>query len=139
MVWCRLLGMLCAGGFIKEAIISTSFVLFANIVLRYVSKIINYQVERQNTSETFSIKLTPENNLENSITYINNFIAKNETLEKISFKVTENTITMTLKVNQNKDRLIEKLISNLEEQYSLKNYEYKKISSTKLEEYQDEM
>lgn len=139
-LWCdAALGMLCAGGFIKEAIISTSFVLFANIVLRYVNKIINYQVERQNTSETFSIKLTPENNLENSITYINNFIAKNETLEKISFKVTENTITMTLKVNQNKDRLIEKLISNLEEHYSLKNYEYKKISSTRLEEYQDEM
>ena len=76
-LWCdAALGMLCAGGFIKEAIVSTIFVFFANIVLRYVNEVINRQTERKNTSETFSIKITSEKDLDKINTFINNFIKK---------------------------------------------------------------
>lgn len=139
-LWCdAALGMLCAGGFIKEAIVSTIFVLFANIVLRYVNEVINRQTERKNTSETFSIKITSEKDLDKINTFINNFIKKENNIEKLSYKVNEKVITLNIKITQDKDDLIEKLLDNLIKEYSIKNYEYKKLSSTKLEEEQDEM
>lgn len=139
-LWCdAALGMLCAGGFIKEAIVSTIFVLFANIVLRYVNEVINCQTERKNTSETFSIKITSEKDLDKINTFINNFIKKENNIEKLSYKVNEKVITLNIKITQDKDDLIEKLLDNLIKEYSIKNYEYKKLSSTKLEEEQDEM
>ena len=139
-LWCdAALGMLCAGGFIKEAIVSTIFVLFANIVLRYVNEVINRQTERKNTSETFSIKITSEKDLDKINTFINNFIKKENNIEKLSYKVNEKVITLNIKIIQDKDDLIEKLLDNLIKEYSIKNYEYKKLSSTKLEEEQDEM
>lgn len=56
-LWCdAALGMLCAGGFIKEAIVSTIFVLFANIVLRYVNEVINCQTERKKPVKHFLLK-----------------------------------------------------------------------------------
>ena len=139
-LWCEAaLGMLCAGGFIKEAIVSTIFVLFANIVLRYVNEVINCQTERKNTSETFSIKITSEKDLDKINTFINNFIMKENNIEKLSYKVNEKVITLNIKITQDKDDLIEKLLDNLIKEYTIKNYEYKKLSSTKLEEEQDEM
>lgn len=139
-LWCdAALGMLCAGGFIKEAIVSTIFVLFANIVLRYVNEVINCQTERKNTSETFSIKITSEKDLDKINTFINNFIMKENNIEKLSYKVNEKVITLNIKITQDKDDLIEKLLDNLIKEYTIKNYEYKKLSSTKLEEEQDEM
>lgn len=139
-LWCdAALGMLCAGGFIKEAIVSTIFVLFANIVLRYVNEVINLQTERKNTSETFSIKITSEKDLDKINTFINNFIKKENNIEKLSYKINEKVITLNIKIIQDKDDLIEKLLNNLIKEYSIKNYEYKKLSSTKLEEEQDEM
>lgn len=139
-LWCdAALGMLCAGGFIKEAIVSTIFVLFANIVLRYVNEVINRQTERKNTSETFSIKITSEKDLDKINTFINNFIKKENNIEKLSYKVNEKVITLNIKIIQDKEDLIEKLLDNLIKEYSIKNYEYKKLSSTKLEEEQDEM
>lgn len=139
-LWCdAALGMLCAGGFIKEAIVSTIFVLFANIVLRYVNEVINCQTERKNTSETFSIKITSEKDLDKINTFINNFIKKENNIEKLSYKVNEKVITLNIKITQDKDDLIEKLLDNLIKEYTIKNYEYKKLSSTKLEEEQDEM
>ena len=139
-LWCdAALGMLCAGGFIKEAIVSTIFVLFANIVLRYVNEVINCQTERKNTSETFSIKITSEKDLDKINTFINNFIMKENNIEKLSYKVNEKVITLNIKITQDKDDLIEKLLDNLIKEYTIKNYEYKKLSSTKLEEELDEM
>lgn len=139
-LWCdAALGMLCAGGFIKEAIVSTIFILFANIVLRYVNEVINCQTERKNTSETFTIKITSEKDLDKINTFINNFIKKENNIEKLNYKVNEKVITLNIKITQDKDDLIEKLLDNLIKEYSIKNYEYKKLSSTKLEEEQDEM
>ena len=104
-LWCdAALGMLCAGGFIKEAIVSTIFVLFANIVLRYVNEVINRQTERKNTSETFSIKITSEKDLDKINTFINNFIKKENNIEKLSYKVNEKVITLNIKITQDKDQ-----------------------------------
>ena len=41
-LWCDAsIGILCAGGFIKEAIVGALVVLFANIILRYVNSFVN--------------------------------------------------------------------------------------------------
>ena len=40
-LWCNAaIGVLCAGGAIKEAIVGTFVILFSNIVLRYVNRLI---------------------------------------------------------------------------------------------------
>ena len=53
-LWCdSSIGVLCAGGFIKEAIVASFVVLFANIILRHINKFINGRVEQKNILEKF--------------------------------------------------------------------------------------
>ena len=49
-LWCdAAIGTLCAGGAIPEAILGTILILFSNIILRYVNKLIN-NLEKLNLS-----------------------------------------------------------------------------------------
>ena len=55
-LWCdSSIGVLCAGGFIKEAIVASLVVLFSNIILRYVNVLVNSKVEEKTIMETFSV------------------------------------------------------------------------------------
>ena len=55
-LWCDAsVGVLCAGGFIKEAIVAALVVLFSNVILRYINVFVNSKVEEKNILETFSI------------------------------------------------------------------------------------
>ena len=57
-MWCdAAIGVLCAGSFIKEAIVATLFVLFANIVLRYINHFINDKTKNRAISEIFNVKI----------------------------------------------------------------------------------
>ena len=57
-LWCDAgIGILCAGGFIKEAIIASLLVLFSNIILRHINKIVHNKTEGMNINESFLITL----------------------------------------------------------------------------------
>ena len=57
-LWCDAsIGVLCAGGFIKEAIVASLVVLFANVILRYINIFINSKVEEKTIMETFLVVL----------------------------------------------------------------------------------
>ena len=60
-MWCdAAIGVLCAGGFIEEAVVATLFVLFANIVLRYINHFINDRTKNKSISEVFNVKINSD-------------------------------------------------------------------------------
>ena len=49
-LWCdAAIGVLCAGGAIFEAIVGTIIILFSNVILRYVNKLINNLSDKKNS------------------------------------------------------------------------------------------
>ena len=58
-LWCTAsIGVLCASGFILEAISGTVIILFSNVFLRYVNKIVNQKSRYEQTSEEFKVTIT---------------------------------------------------------------------------------
>lgn len=101
-LWCDAgIGILCAGGFLKEAIISSLFVLFANIILRNLNSLVNDRVDDMNTTETWSITL---NTTEPSkiISYLTEKL--DSSIETNNYKVNDNKITFNLLVKKNEEK-----------------------------------
>ena len=136
-LWCDAgIGILCAGGFLKEAIISSLFVLFANIILRNLNSLVNDRVDDMNTTETWSITL---NTTEPSkiISYLTEKL--DSSIETNNYKVNDNKITFNLLVKKNEEKKVPKLINNIITTYELTKYEYKKIEEVKNTEESDEL
>ncbi|MBQ8219166.1 MAG: MgtC/SapB family protein [Bacilli bacterium] len=133
-LWCDAgIGVLCAGGFISEALVATLFVLFANIILREINKIINNRVKRISTTETFNIILrTNDNN--KIMEYITNMINRDSNLSSNNIKVTENKITFNIIVKKSSEKKVDTFVNNLVYTFNIKDYEYKKIEEIELEE-----
>ena len=136
-LWCDAgIGILCAGGFLKEAIISSLFVLFANIILRNLNSLVNDRVDDMNTTETWSITL---NTTEPSkiISYLTEKL--DSSIETNNYKVNDNKITFNLLVKKNEEKKVPKLINNIITTYEITKYEYKKIEEIKNTEESDEL
>lgn len=136
-LWCDAgIGILCAGGFLKEAIISSLFVLFANIILRNLNSLVNDRVDDMNTTETWSITL---NTTEPSkiISYLTEKL--DSSIETNNYKVNDNKITFNLLVKKNEEKKVPKLINNIITTYEITKYEYKKIEEVKNTEESDEL
>lgn len=136
-LWCDAgIGILCAGGFLKEAIISSIFVLFANIILRNLNSLVNDRVDDMNTTETWSITL---NTTEPSkiISYLTEKL--DSSIETNNYKVNDNKITFNLLVKKNEEKKVPKLINNIITTYEITKYEYKKIEEVKNTEESDEL
>lgn len=136
-LWCDAgIGILCAGGFLKEAIISSLFVLFANIILRNLNSLVNDRVDDMNTTETWSITL---NTTEPSkiISYLTEKL--DSSIETNNYKVNDNKITFNLLVKKNEEKKVPKLINSIITTYEITKYEYKKIEEIKNTEESDEL
>ncbi len=136
-LWCDAgIGILCAGGFLKEAIISSLFVLFANIILRNLNSLVNDRVDDMNTTETWSITL---NTTEPSkiISYLTEKL--DSSIETNNYKVNDNKITFNLLVKKNEEKKVPKLINSIITTYEITKYEYKKIEEVKNTEESDEL
>lgn len=135
-LWCdSSIGVLCAGGFIKEAIVASLVVLFANVILRYINMFVNTKVEEKSILETFMITFTVGmDNIDKVREYVISFIDKVEYLETESYEVNKGKLTLEVMVRKSDilklDRFIHKVVSD----YSVNNYEFKKISESKLED-----
>lgn len=136
-LWCDAgIGILCAGGFLKEAIISSLFVLFANIILRHLNSLVNDRVDDMNTTETWSITL---NTTEPSkiVSYLTEKL--DSSIETNNYKVNDNKITFNLLVKKNEEKKVPKLINSIITTYEITKYEYKKIEEIKNTEESDEL
>lgn len=140
-LWCDAgIGILCAGGFIKEAIVSSMMVLFANIVLRYVNSLINDKVEDRITSETFSISLKlSKKNVSGAMEYITNLISRLDYIDAVNYLVDEDGIKFDIIVSKINDSKIDKFINKITTELDISKYEYKKVGEVILEEENDEL
>lgn len=139
-LWCdSAIGVMCAAGFLKEAIVSSLFVLLTNIVLRYLNNAINNHIEQKNITETFIIKFKTEKDTLKVIEEITVFDNKSESIDSVNYKVDGNDIEITVNVKKSNDLIINRLIDKIVSSYSIKSYEFKKISEAKLNAENDEL
>lgn len=135
-LWCDAsIGVLCAGGFIKEAIVASVVVLFANVILRYINSFINSRVEEKSILETFSISFNIDlDKLDKVREYIISFIDKTDYLETDSYEINKGKLRIDVFVRKSDVLKLDKFINKLVMDYDISNYEVKKISESKLED-----
>lgn len=139
-LWCdSAIGVMCAAGFIKEAIVSSIFVLLTNIILRYINSTINNRVEQKNIIETFIIKFKIDKNSTKVIEEIINFDNKSDNIDNINYKIDDNDVEIIVNVKKSNDSIINNLIDKIVNSYSIKSYELKKISEAKSYAENDEL
>ena len=135
-LWCDAsIGMLCAGGFIREAIVASLIVLFANIILRHVNVFINSKVEEKSILETFVIVFNGSiDKIDNARQYAVNFINKVDYIDIESYEVDKGKMCLTLVVRKSDIIRLDRLINKIVSEFNINNYEIKKISESKLED-----
>lgn len=135
-LWCdSSIGVLCAGGFIKEAIVASLVVLFANIVLRYINIFVNSKIEEKTIMENFLIVFNIGiSNVDKVREYVVNFIDKVDYLETDSYEVDNGKLKLEVIVRKSDVLKLDKFIHKVVSDYNISNYEFKKISETKLED-----
>lgn len=135
-LWCDAsIGVLCAGGFIREAVVASLVVLFANIILRHINTFINGRVEQKNILEKFLVTFdVGVNKIDKVREYVISFIDKSDYIDTESYSVEKGIMTLELIVRKvdilKLDRFIHKVVTD----YSISSYEMKKISESKLED-----
>ena len=140
-LWCdAAIGILCAGGFIKEAIVVSLMVLFANVVLRYINILINNRIEDKITSETFSVVFkVNKKDTSNIMEQITNYVNKHQYINAINYVVEDGIIKFDIVVSKSHDSKIDKFINKLVVGLGITSYEYKKIGEIKDSEDGDEL
>jgi len=133
-LWCDAsIGMLCAGGFLKEAIVASLVVLFSNIILRYINSFINNKVEGRNILEKFSVELNISKN-NDVLEYVTNFIDTVDYLDMDTYKVSKNSLFIDILVRKSDVLKFDKFINKVVSEYKISNYMVKKISESRLED-----
>ena len=135
-LWCDAsIGMLCAGGFIREAIVASLIVLFANIILRHVNAFINSKVEEKSILETFVIVFNGSiDKIDNARQYAINFINKVDYIDIESYEVDKGKMCLTLVVKKSDIIRLDRLVNKIVSEFNINNYEIKTISESKLED-----
>lgn len=135
-LWCDAsIGVLCAGGFVKEAVAATFVVLFANIILRYINIFINSKVEEKTIKETFLIVFeTDLEKIDKIREFVVGFIDKVDYIETDSYNVKKGKLTLELVIRKSDLLKLDKFINKVVADYNINSYEFKKISEVKLED-----
>ena len=139
-LWCSAaIGVLCAGGAIFEAVIGTVIILFSNIILVYVNKLIKNLSNNYDLYYEFNLFISSNKNLNNikeelENIFMNNHIEKtNMTFNK---EFIESNISYNFIIKKNNIDIINKieeiLVTN-----KVKNYSISKISEIKDYEFDD--
>lgn len=135
-LWCdSSIGVLCAGGFIKEAIVASLVVLFSNIILRHINVLINSKVEEKTIIETFSVSFNASiDNVDKVREFVVNFIDKCDYIDTESYEVDKGKLRIDVVVRKSDllklDRFIHKVVGD----FKINNYEFKKVAESKLED-----
>jgi len=135
-LWCdSSIGVLCAGGFIKEAIVASLVVLFANVILRYINVFINSKVEEKTIMETFSVSFNSGvDNVDKVREYVVNFIDKCDFIETESYEVNKGKLRIDVIVRKSDLLKLDKFIHKVVADFRINNYEFKKVAESKIED-----
>ncbi len=127
-MWCdAAIGVLCAGGFIGEAIIATLFVLFANIVLRYVNHFVNNKAVSNSTIETFNIVLNARE-IDKITKRINEYAEEDNNIEITNYIVDDDVIEFDIIIKKAAEKKINKFVNTIVDEFKIRRYEYKKTN-----------
>ena len=133
-MWCdAAIGVLCAGGFIKEAIVAALFVLFANIVLRYINHFINDKTKNKSISEIFNVKIS-SGDIVKITEHINKYISDKSNIEIINFISDLDEIDFDFVVKKNEENKFNDFIIEIISKYKIKKYEYKKLNECNVDD-----
>ena len=135
-LWCDAsIGVLCAGGFIKEAIVASLVVLFANIILRYINSFINNRVEERNLLETYLVVFNSSNEMIDAIREeVIKYIDKTDYLEMDSYKIEREKFILEVSFKKSNLLKLDRFVNKVVTDYNISDYELKKISESKLED-----
>ena len=138
-LWCTAsIGVLCAGGYVKEAITGTIVILFSNIILRYVNGVVNMRSKNRITKEIYRMQVSLiKEKRQSLIEYIENNKEEKITIDNVN--VTENDVTFDINIVKSNETVLGKYITKLINKFSIKEYNYKKIEETTQEEDDDEL
>ncbi len=140
-LWCdAAIGVLVAGGAIFEAIIGTIVILFSNIILRYINKLVNNISGSREIEYEYNLDLNINNKVfENVKLEIDKYFKENN-FEIINFSLHKDLMDSTISYNFliKKEYLIklDKLESIMLEN-KIKKFSLKKISEIKIDEFED--
>lgn len=135
-LWCTAsIGVLCASGFILEAISGTVIILFSNVFLRYVNKIVNQKSRYEQTSEEFKVTITSS---KDRIKELTKDITSNTKFNINKLDVKKNTIILNITFFKSEEKQITEFIDIINKKYEIEEYSYEKLKEEiKIEEYDE--
>ena len=133
-LWCTAsIGVLCASGFILEAISGTTIILFSNVFLRYINKVVNQKSKDEQTKEEFKITITVS---KENIKEVKNDITNNTKININKLVVKKNTLILNITFFKPEEKQITEVIDTITKKYDIEEYSYEKIKEEiKIEEY----
>lgn len=145
-LWCNAaIGVLCAGGLITEAAIGTAFILFSNVVLRYILKKIHEKTKKFEILDDYSLTLEGSRkdlSKEKINEILDKLIAREEVsitgieLERINSDVTRANIDF--KVNANNLNVADSVINEIDDNKGLIYTSIVKTNQEKVEKLDDD-
>lgn len=139
-LWCDAgIGILCAGGFIYEAIIASCVVLFSNIILRHINSIVNNRAEEKNIYELFLITLTNVKTVSECTLKFHKLIEKYDTISLENYIVNKDDIEIKISISKYQSSKINEIINNIIKEFNINSYKLEKLSEVKREETDDEL
>lgn len=138
-LWCdAAIGVLCAGGFIREAIAGTFAILFANIILRYINKVINRSTEARHINERYLINvIASKDNLKTIKVEMENFISK-DSMTVNSINVSNNEINYDICLTKSKVKKLEKFVTGLNDIYEIESTCIQKLMEDEIEDFEEQ-
>lgn len=135
-LWCTAsIGVLCASGFILEAISGTVIILFSNVFLRYVNKIVNQKSKYEQTKEEFKVTITSS---KDRIKELIKDITSNTKFNINKLDVKKNTIILNITFFKPEEKQITEFIDIINKKYEIEEYSYEKLKEEiKIEEYDE--
>ena len=136
-LWCNAaIGVLCAGGLIVEATIGTGFILFCNIILRYVTRKVHL-TKKVKIYDDFVLKVTCEGEVSDMIRkqimgVFNKDYATLTSIETKELELGQVKITSECKVITNKSSIIENLMNDISEYKEVISASLKKVDQEKI-------
>lgn len=141
-LWCNAaIGTLCAAGLIIEATIGTLFILFANIILRYITQ--KMKTSRKVKYENFKLKVICSEEKEFVIRTLISQSVNEESMiltnmENIDIDDNKVKINATFQIATDKNKLMEELINRIVIEPGVTSSGWKKLETIKHEEDDDD-
>ena len=144
-LWCSAaIGVLCAGGLIIEASIGTAFILFCNIVLRYITKKVHITKNKVTIYDDYVLKLTLESEKASKIKEMIMQTSEDESVSLTDMEINDVDlgrvkINAGFRVLTEKNSIMEKLMNSVSNEKGVLSSSIKKIDQEKVEILDDDV